>query len=51
MAAMNREVAMINAASGDAVPEREPWTYRVPTSLVLLDDDGSAALPLSAPST
>ncbi len=45
LAAMNREVALINAASEDGVAEGEPWAYRVPTSLVLLDDGTGAQLP------
>ena len=50
LAAMNREVALINAAGAGGVAEGEPWTYRVPTSLKVLDDGTGAQLAqLSAP--
>lgn len=45
LAAMNREVALINAAGDGGVSEGEPWTYRVPTTLVVLDDGISGPLP------
>jgi len=45
LAAMNREVALINAAGDGGVSEGEPWTYRVPTTLVVLDDGVQGPLP------
>lgn len=45
LAGMNCEVAQINAECEEAVPEGEPWTYRVPTSMMVLDDDSGCALP------
>jgi hypothetical protein len=45
LAAMNREVELINAAGDGGVSEGEPWSYRVPTTLVVLDDGISGPLP------
>ncbi len=45
LAGMNCEVAQINAECAEAVPEGEPWTYRVPTSMMVLDEDSGCALP------
>lgn len=45
LSGMNCEVAQINAECENAVPEGEPWTYRVPTSMMVLDEDSGCALP------
>lgn len=45
LAAMNREVELINAAGDAGVSEGEPWSYRVPTTLVVLDDGIQGPLP------
>lgn len=45
LAAMNREVELINAAGDGGVSEGEPWSYRVPTTLVVLDDGIEGPLP------
>ncbi len=43
---MNREVRQINTAAEDGgVAEGEPWTYRVPTTLMVLDEDICGPLP------
>ena len=46
---MNCEVIDINGQGDDGVPEGEPWTYRVPTSLIVLDDGTNGPLPVLAP--
>jgi hypothetical protein len=45
LADMNREVTQRNELLDDGMPEGEAWQYRVPTSLVLLEEGGEAALP------
>jgi hypothetical protein len=45
LADMNREVSQRNELVDDGVPEGEAWQYRVPTSLVMLEDGGEHALP------
>lgn len=46
VASMNREVRQINAAAEDGgVAEGEPWTYRVPTTLMVLDENICGPLP------
>lgn len=46
---MNCEVIDINGRGDDGVPEGEPWTYRVPTSLIVLEDGTNGPLPVLAP--
>ena len=48
LASMNCEVAQINAACEDAVPEGEPWTYRVPTRMMVLEEETGCELPAIA---
>jgi len=43
---MGCEVAQINADCGDGVPEGKPWTFRVPTSINVLDADSGGGLPV-----
>ncbi|QYF93729.1 hypothetical protein KY495_00350 [Massilia sp. PAMC28688] len=43
---MNCEVIEINAQGEAGVPEGEAWTYRVPTSLIVLDDGTNGPLPV-----
>ena len=45
LAAMNCEVAQLNSDCEGGVAEGEAWTYRVPTTLTLLDESTSCALP------
>lgn len=45
VARMNRDAVLSNALADEALPQGEPWTFRVPTSLVMLDDELEGPLP------
>ncbi len=49
LAGLNREVRLLNQILPvEGVAYGEPWTYRVPTSLLVLDDGTHNALPVIA---
>jgi hypothetical protein len=48
LASMNHEIAQRNGLPGDGVAEGEAWQYRVPTTLVVLDDGIHNRLPVLA---
>lgn len=45
LAALNCEVAQLNAECEGGVSEGDPWSYRVPTTMTVLDESTTCALP------